>query len=314
MPTAVRLEHQHADQRRLTVVDWNLGNICNYSCSYCPSFLHDGSVKWPPAEVILRFAACLHAHYSGLGQSLFFQFSGGEPTLHPSFRSIVEHLSSMGDVGVISNGSRPSSWWSEVADSLDYACISVHAERANLSHISDILSVITRKMSVHVNVTMIPERFDECYEIASQIGRGFSQVTITLKPLLKGFGKELFDYSDAQLDRLRQGLRCGSKRSASRPHRGPMRRVFSDGTSQIVSASQLLIRDDNHWKGWTCSAGVEMLSITRNGKVYIANCRQESLGSIYDDKLRFSDEPVICSQQSCSCLADIMLTKVNVEK
>ena len=27
-------------------IDWDLGNTCNFSCSYCASFVHDGSIPW----------------------------------------------------------------------------------------------------------------------------------------------------------------------------------------------------------------------------------------------------------------------------
>ena len=31
-------------------IDWNMGNTCNYSCSYCDTWIHDGTVPWTPLE------------------------------------------------------------------------------------------------------------------------------------------------------------------------------------------------------------------------------------------------------------------------
>jgi len=40
------LDHHHKEASDWVVVNWNLGNMCNYSCSYCPSILNDGSFGW----------------------------------------------------------------------------------------------------------------------------------------------------------------------------------------------------------------------------------------------------------------------------
>ena len=37
------------------VVDWSMGSRCNYSCSYCPSVLHDGKSDWATLEQISGF-------------------------------------------------------------------------------------------------------------------------------------------------------------------------------------------------------------------------------------------------------------------
>ena len=38
------------------IVDWMIGNTCNYACSYCDEYFHDGSVKWSDPDKVERFA------------------------------------------------------------------------------------------------------------------------------------------------------------------------------------------------------------------------------------------------------------------
>jgi hypothetical protein len=314
MVRAIRLEHQYRSQENIMLISWNLGNVCNYSCSYCPPSLHSGSMRWPPLGVVIAFAEHMIAHSSSSGLRPYFQFVGGEPTLFPWMTTLASFLKDgKCGVGLISNGSRPSKWWSKIAPFLDYVCLTYHAEHAKWPAFIDTLNVLVGRMQVHVNITMIPERFDQCRESANRIAGLFGSVSVTMKPLLKDFGTQLYDYSAEQLAVLRDGLK-GLKRTPSRlrvlPNRGPMRERMSDGSSHTISASQLLIRGENHWKGWMCYAGVEMLAITPDGRIFRAHCKQGGvIGSIYDQNIAFPVLPILCQKESCACLADIMTTK-----
>jgi MoaA/NifB/PqqE/SkfB family radical SAM enzyme len=60
----IKLVHSNQQHNDWFVVNWCLGNTCNYSCSYCPAALHDGSNKWPDPEVIKSFIARVKNHYN----------------------------------------------------------------------------------------------------------------------------------------------------------------------------------------------------------------------------------------------------------
>ena len=51
----IRLEHAEPKNADVLVVNWCLGNTCNFACSYCPTGLHDGSKRWPDPEAIKNF-------------------------------------------------------------------------------------------------------------------------------------------------------------------------------------------------------------------------------------------------------------------
>ena len=42
----------YVDEKRNNAlwIDWTLGNSCNFSCSYCPDNLHDGTANWVSLE------------------------------------------------------------------------------------------------------------------------------------------------------------------------------------------------------------------------------------------------------------------------
>ena len=82
------LEHSHDYAKETVVVNWLLGTTCNFSCSYCPSWLHEGDVgwpnnyhKWPSRSVqdVKEFIFRAITHYAP--KKIYFEFTGGEVTL-----------------------------------------------------------------------------------------------------------------------------------------------------------------------------------------------------------------------------------------
>ena len=82
---------------------------------------------------------------------------------------------------------------------------------------------------------------------------------------------------------------------------------------ELMHANDIIKLHKNKFKGWTCTAGLESLMINWDGEVHRATCRVGgSLGNIYNDTFELSVDPVICTRDSCTCAADIPLTKVDV--
>lgn len=311
MKHVIRIEHQNPAASSVTVVDWCFGNICNYACSYCPDRLHDGSIGWEDYDVIVRFCERLISHYSSSGRSLFFQFSGGEPTLYARFLELMTYLRSRNcRVGIISNGSRKLEWWEKAAGLLDNVVLTHHIEFVDLEHFIGVVELLSREVRTHVNVTMLPDKFDACLANAIHIANVCANITLTLKPLLIDFGSTMFDYNDIQKDILRnRHFNIRSTRPLEGP-RGAMRRIYSDGTSDIAKASQIIVGDENRWSGWSCEIGRELLAINYAGDVYRGVCKQGGrIGGIADDHTRFPDGPVICGKAVCHCVTDIMTTR-----
>jgi hypothetical protein len=253
----------------------------------------------------------LIAHYAALGKTLFFQFSGGEPTLYPHILELISSLkSSRCYVGLISNGSRTTRWWAAAKSYLDRVVLTHHIEFVNLNHMISVVQCLSDQVCTHVNVTMEPSRFEACLDNAERLAAECENITLTLKPLLLGFGAKMYPYTEAQKKILLDHT-FNIKRSQDREEiRGMMRRIFDDGTVEEVKASQLIIAEENHWLGWSCNIGLELLSINYNGDVYRGICKQGGkIGHITDDNLKLAHEPIICGKEVCHCVTDILTSR-----
>lgn len=307
----VRLDHQNPDLARLTVVDWTLGNACNYACSYCPAGLHDGSAPWPDPARVVAFCDRLIDHYAAMGRSLLFQFSGGEPTVYPHFLTLVQHLHGRAcKVGVISNASRTLRWWSEARPLLDQAVLTHHIEFVDLDHFIDVARLLAADIRTHVNVTMKPARFDECLANARRIASECDGVTLTLKPLLVDFGSTPYPYSPAQRDVIAQTRFDVRRTRPVAESRGPMRVTYADGRAELRKPADLIVRGNNRFNGWLCDIGLELLAIDFRGRVHRGLCRQGgAIGHVDDSQLEFPQESIRCTRESCHCATDLMTSR-----
>ncbi|MCG7519810.1 radical SAM protein [Ruegeria sp. Ofav3-42] len=84
------IEHAEDKHKNVVLVDWMLGNRCNYACSYCPPALHDSTRGWQSLEFVVGMIEALREHYqAGMGSRVWLQLTGGEPTLHPKIKEIL---------------------------------------------------------------------------------------------------------------------------------------------------------------------------------------------------------------------------------
>ena len=293
------------------MVEWMLGNTCTYACSYCPSHLHDGSVPWIDYAKILRFLDKLLRHYQvGLGKKIWLHYTGGEPTVYPHFRSLIRACAARGfKQSVISNGVRTLNFWREAVTDLNYVVLTYHSEFAKPAHFYSVVEELRQHVPVHVNITMLPERFDSCREVAMQLHQRFEDVTLSLKPLRVDFGRRLYDYTPEQLQVLKTPLRPRARVRESTP-RTIMVKIYDDGSRVPQKANMFLLNGENRWRGWRCAAGIEALHIKPNGEIFRALCRVGGAVGRVDGEVTLPGELAICDRDSCTCVSDILLTKL----
>jgi organic radical activating enzyme len=308
----IRIEHEIADRKRILFVDWLLGNRCNYRCSYCPEVLHSGTIDWVDFDVVTSFVRSLISHYHAAGQTI----TGGEPTLYPQFAELASWLKQNRClVGIISNGAKKANWWAQVRENLDNVVLTYHVEFSRLDHFVTVASLVSETSRTHINVTMHPDHFDECLQSAEYIARSCTDITITLKPLLVDFGPTLYSYTEHQVDILANKHFDIPRKKHFFSIRGDMKKVYTDGSQEVCGASNFLVEGSNHWPGWLCDIGLESLAIDGRGYIYRGRCKEGGyIGTIRDDQVAFPNTPVLCTKESCHCLADIMTTRTSVEQ
>ncbi len=298
--------------RQVFFVDWNLGNACHYACSYCPKRLHDGSAPGPQLDKALEFCEWVAAGAKERDLDLHLHFSGGEPTIYDEFEPLVAEIAARGlaTMSLVSNGARPLSWWTRVGHFFKAITLSCHVEYVRMDRFEATARILSGMSDLHVNVPAPPERFEECLGLFEHVLAEVPGATATLKPILKGFSESMADYSEQQLDVLRN--QNGQTRRAAPPDRdlGVLNIVTLDGTITAGSASALLAKKLNCFQGWDCAAGVESLAILLGGEIFRAVCKEGGRLGVIDGPLPvFPRQSLTCGKRWCKCLTDIQISK-----
>jgi len=229
--------------------------------------------------------------------------------LYPALSSLLEEIGGEGgSAGLISNGSRPVKWWELVVDHLRSVVLSHHIEFVSLNRFLEVAAFLSGRIRTHVNVTMLPSRFDECVERAKLIREHCPHISMTLKPLRLDFGQALYGYTDQQMRVMEsREIVQGPPGEALESVRGAMRVVCRDGAATTVKAADLLLAGANRWRGWHCFAGLELLVVHIDGSIYRGRCRQGGvIGNLRNQRIVLPTQPIRCGATSCNCLSDIM--------
>lgn len=308
----IKLVHSNPYHENWFVVNWCLGNTCNYECSYCPAALHDGSKRWPNPQSIKNFITRVKDHY--FHKNIYFEFTGGEVTMYKYFTDICNFCKDLDiRVGLISNGSRTIRYWEENKHFFDHVCLSFHPEFADQDHFINVVKTLHNDVRTHVNIMMSPQKFDYCYAVANKV-KNLGNISMALQPLIHDFGDTLYDYDEFQkkiFDRQHELITKHIKFNRSFDYyRGAMRMVNAEGQSMVSSAHRFISEKTNDWSGWKCYAGIEQLIVDMDGSIYRGWCKEGgNVGHIEDIDLKLPMEPVNCTKTMCHCNFDIMCTK-----
>jgi len=310
--TYTRLEHGNPDLAKIVNVNWCMGNTCNFECSYCPKSLHDGSRGWYDYASVTAFCDRIIDHYSG--NTVYFEFTGGEVTLWKHFPELCRYLRERGcKVGFISNSSRTLRWWEAILPFVDHVCLSYHPEAGDKEHFYAVASLTSQHIRTHVNLMMLPGIFDELRDFAVRL-TAIKNISMALQPLLVDFGETVFPYTaeqqqvlDNQYDQIARHIVHDRQ---FENYRGAMAMVAPDGRRVVHAAHKFISTNNNAWQGWRCWAGIEQIVVDMTGEVFRGWCRVGGvIGHVLDAELRLPTLPVICNKARCHCNFDIMCTK-----
>lgn len=315
----IKLQHNSEFHRNIMVINWIMGDKCNYACEYCPSFLHEGEKGWVSYESAIKFIDKLIHHYVDERKKiLYFDLTGGEVTLNKDLFNIANYLKERNCwLGIISNGSPGLNFWMKLKPLLGHICLSFHPVYADKDHFYKVVEYIHDTVTTHVNIIMHPDYFELCEEMGVTLAKNLNNITVSYQPLLKKLliDSSLYEYSDIQIKKMNQ-LEEESQVNWTRrlkTYRGKMLMVYEDGTRRVTSTPLLLANGQNDWRGWYCWTGLEQIVVESDGTIYRAWCKQERIGNIDDEVLKFPENPVICKTEKCFCQLDLASTKHKAE-
>ena len=218
----VRVGQRTMLYRDMFTVSWLLGRFCNYRCSYCWPYARSDKKDHRPTELCLLTIDEIKRQARERGfNSFHFSLSGGEPTFHPGYLDILEHLAddvsntNYTSVHMTSNCSRNMKWFEQYVKTVapfHRASItaSYHREHVNTQEkreqFADKLCFAQEHdVQVTINQVMVPEWFDELYEESLYFhNRG---INVTLKPQSDPTASKVVEgYTDEMLEKLYNGM------------------------------------------------------------------------------------------------------------
>ncbi len=308
-----QLIHANPEHQKTMVVNWCLGNTCNFSCSYCPEDLHNAKQPWPEFSVAKNFIDKIkHFHPN---KNIYIELTGGEVTLWKDLITFAEYCREIGvKVGIISNGSRTLEYWNKLIPKIDHVCLSFHAEKGNADHYFEVVKLASQSIRTHTNFMMHQEHFNRVLELAFRI-KDIPNISMAVQPLVIDFKDTLYNYTPTQLKVIDQQHEMLVKHikydKEFEYYRGAMDMLDAQGYRKKISPQRLISLGKNNWKGWMCYAGVEQLVVNMDGDIFRGWCLVGGkIGRISDEELNLSTNPILCNKSFCHCNFDIMSTKV----
>ena len=218
----VRVGQRTMLYRDMFTVSWLLGRFCNYRCSYCWPYARSDRKDHRPTELCLLTVDEIKRQARERGfNSFHFSLSGGEPTFHPGYLDIMEHLAkdventNFTSVHMTSNCSRNMKWFEtyvDYASKFHRASItcSLHVEHVNtpekMQQLADKLILCQEHdVQITINMVMVPDVFDEYYNNALFFHN--QGINVTLKPQSDPTASRVVDgYTDEMKKKLHNGM------------------------------------------------------------------------------------------------------------
>ena len=329
-----KITYKFPELNNVLLIEWTLGNTCNYNCSYCLPVLHNNSFPWINLEASKKFIDKLHEHYTKLGITHFiWKFGGGEPTLYKDFSQLCEYINKNDNnlIIPITNGSRKMDWWQDNYKNFFAVHFSIHPEFCKAEHIRDVCDfLIERKVDSICHVMMKPDDWSKCMEMIDTLKNSKrTEWGIQAKPLHHAWKtdnateRDLYPYTDDQKQIFKHTIRSQhrvNEKVDTKLDRS-MVMIKSDG---IIGCDPLTLleefdaywavaNDIVDWRGYKCKAGINRIYINFDKRMYLgAGCRVLSegfSGKKYDEEFKFPTNEVICNQERWVCIAAVQVPK-----
>ena len=208
--------------RDLFTVSWLLGRFCNYKCSYCWPYARSDRKDHRPTELCVKTIDEIkrQARENGFN-SFHFSLSGGEPTFHPGYLDILQHLADDIDntnytsVHMTSNCSRNMRWFEQYVEAVKpfhraSITASLHTEHVNskekMQDFADkLIFCQEHDVQVTINQVMVPEWFERDWENALFFHE--QGINVTLKPQSDPTASRVVEgYKEEDLKKLWNGM------------------------------------------------------------------------------------------------------------
>lgn len=305
-------------------INYELHNVCNFSCWYCFPGSNEGTYRWPDLELVKKNIAHLIDYYkTHLGKEYFdLNLLGGEPTLWPQLGNFIQFLKDRyGDkiaIMITTNGSRTLSWWEKNSKYLDKVLISHHLKEGKKEHVRQVADILYEApVYVDVAVLMDTNYWDKGVEAINYFKGSKHRWGIHTNIVVH----DKIKYNDEQKKYLKKYL----KRMPNliwwyknlKHHDYSNWAIYSNGKKKKFRKNYLLYNNLNHFQGWKCNIGIDNITIKFTGEIS-GSCTEKLYQLPYKFNLYAEDfteqfkpvfKPALCTKQGCYCSHEYNTTK-----
>lgn len=299
---------------------WTLTDFCNFKCNYCPSQLHSGDhaqgrkAGFPTNENITQFLDNLiNKHLQG--RPLYLVLSGGEPTLHPMYETIIERCTPHGFVCTNTNGSRGIEWWKSLKVLPQQATISLHPEFSKIDKINEVAQYLVEQgVDVIFNLSCDPNNWDNTVRIYNEIAVDLQARAVPKVLNHLESDRENYDYTAEQLAWMKEKQEFSDNNLVKSDRISSYQiwpnAYYSDGSiSRLPRLAQLTMNKQHAYKGWECDAGVDTINAHFDGNVWGSICKIVNMGRL--ETFEPLSKPVTCTKNYCTCPGDLIIGKAD---
>lgn len=281
-------------------IHWWLTNHCNYNCQYCADILKSGSINQVSLDDCLDFVVQASARANQLELKLRVDLSGGEITKWHGLNDLLAKIKDYkGYTSVRTNASQSLDEFSETVRYLDAATLDYHPEYASPSHYLSIMKLaLSRSLSVNANINMLPDKWQDCELVISEIENRYPSVPINRRMLFQDpiNNAQPVIYQPQQEEKL------------VRQHGDLV--LETDGDREFTDYQTLIMENKNQFSGWKCSIGLEQIIVDAYGRVRRGHCGVGgSIGTI-GGPIIWDQGFQICNRPRCANAFDIQATKI----
>jgi organic radical activating enzyme len=291
------------------IVDWVLGNFCNYKCSYCFPGSNTGDQRPPKiSEEIkdnIRHMVSEIKKHQKKEKIINFTLSGGEPTMYHDLENLISFLKTLGMVTLVTNGSRTLDWWEHHWQYFNHIIISYHTEFANYDHIQQLAEFLSTKVATSLHVMMHYQNFEETVATYLKFHQDLFDYQIAVQPKFIRIGRGQLPYTDEQKQIL-LNLPLFEKKCGEILYE----KIIIDTVAFTENSNPKTI---GHLTGvygndYECAAHTQFLQIDRFGNVGRMSCGTRFnedvniLDAEFITKFKIEKEYVQCNSPNCNCL------------
>ena len=301
----IKFYEKGQDNPQNLIVQWNLGNVCNYSCEYCPSYLHNGQIQWPELDIIKNTLLKIKNRFPN--KTLRIELLGGEVTLKKDFIEVMSFIKEQQCRSLIlTNGSRTLDYWKKLATNLDEVILTFHPQFADKDHYNSIIDIcLENKVNPIVHIAMVKDLFWDLTEYQKYLKNRYPDLRIDMLLMMDKEGRHnnkgfFYNYEEEQLEYLRNNETGSTSYVAE----------YSNGERVEYGLNQVRTLGINNFQGFLCGSTTSLIVINFLGVASTSLCRSRPSINVFTGDIDSLFEPTVCPLTLCQNPSDIRTLKI----